>query len=201
MRLTVISPEDDDPREPAAIGALLDAGLERYHVRKPAWDEARLDIWVNKLPAVVRLRLVLHGDPALAARLGLPCHAKDKGGDIPGAFGRSCHDLATLEKRLAGYPTLFFGPVFMSLTKGGYGPPANFAWPALQALLTHRAAGTSAEVYAIGGVTASGLARCQGLGFDGVAVLGAVWGERDPVAAFRLLQKAAAPLEVRRHAA
>jgi thiamine-phosphate pyrophosphorylase len=43
-------------------------------------------------------------------------------------------------------------------------------------------------VFALGGVAVGKLARVRALGFDGAAVLGAVWQAADPVAAFEALQ-------------
>ncbi len=60
MRLIVISPEGDDPREQRLLPALVAAGLERYHLRKPAWGAEQLAAWLTPLPAAVRARIVLH---------------------------------------------------------------------------------------------------------------------------------------------
>lgn len=59
----------------------------------------------------------------------------------------------------------------------------------------------TARVYAVGGVTAERLGRCRELGFDGAAVLGAVWNAPDPVAALAAIRAASARLEGARHAA
>ena len=97
--------------------------------------------------------------------------------------------------------------MFPSLTKPGYGPAADFPWDSLRTVLREarrrRAAGDdgSASVFAIGGVTANRLARCRELGFDGAAVLGAVWNDSDPLRAFGRIRDAAARLEAARHAA
>ena len=40
------------------------------------------------------------------------------------------------------------------------------------------------EVYAGGGITASRIAHCQELGFDGVVVMGSIWESEDPIASF-----------------
>ena len=71
MRIVVISPESRDPREIPAVGGFLAAGLQRYHVRKPAWSEPELEAWMRGLPPEWRPRIVLHGHRALAERLGL----------------------------------------------------------------------------------------------------------------------------------
>ncbi len=110
---------------------------------------------------------------------------------------RSCHDLATLRGVLGHYDSAFFGPVFPSISKPGYateltaqverGVPPN----EISSLLNSR---TSCErrtaVLALGGITADRLPQIRALGFDGVAVLGAVWQADDPVAAFGEIQDA-----------
>src|SRR5580704_15973511 len=92
MKLVVISPEGDDPRETAVLGALLAAGLERYHVRKPHWPAAQLEAWLHTLPADWHSRLVLHQHHELVAKFGLlGRHWRD--GDSLGAqpFFRGAH--------------------------------------------------------------------------------------------------------------
>jgi thiamine-phosphate pyrophosphorylase len=95
---------------------------------------------------------------------------------------------------------VLFGPVFSSLSKPGHGPAADFPWAELASLLAG-ARPRAARILAIGGITAARLPRCRELGFDGAAVLGAVWGAPDPVAAYSLIRDVAAKLEGARHAA
>jgi thiamine-phosphate pyrophosphorylase len=202
MQIVVISPESADPREAAALGAFFEAGLERYHVRKPLWARAELGAWLRGLPRHWRPRLVLHGHRELAEELGLGgWHDRDRDGEgTPPGASRSCHDLPSLRGHLPAYRAILFGPVFPSLSKAGYGPPSGFPWESLTALLRERGP-EDARVLAIGGVTAGGLARCLELGFDGAAVLGAVWGGPDPLRSYSEIRDAAARLEVARHAA
>ncbi|MDD2764475.1 MAG: thiamine phosphate synthase [Opitutaceae bacterium] len=222
MKLVVISPEHDDPRETAVLGALFAAGLERYHVRKPHWSAGRLAVWLRALPRAWYPRLVLHQHHELVAEFGLGgCHWRDdvnvgrdrppsprlcSAGPIPprirksAGFGdpalqrgvftsRSCHGLVTLKAALGRYDSVFFGPVFPSISKPGHGPRTDFMPEELTALLGQRtAAERKTAVLALGGVTAKNLPRCRDLGFDGAAVLGAVWQAPDPVAVFRNLQ-------------
>ncbi|HEY9155661.1 MAG TPA: thiamine phosphate synthase, partial [Opitutaceae bacterium] len=70
MKLVVISPESADTREIEAVRAMLGRGLTRYHVRKPTWTEQQLTAWSESFSAAERQRFVLHGDEALARRLG-----------------------------------------------------------------------------------------------------------------------------------
>jgi thiamine-phosphate pyrophosphorylase len=201
MRIVVISPDSEDPRELGSLDGFFSAGLERYHVRKPSWTAENLESWLGGIPASWRARMILHQHHSLAPKLGLfGVHDRDHEAPTAGARSRSCHDIGALRRNLPLYESLLFGPVFSSLTKPGYGPPADFPWDDLRAILSERT-GADAHVLAIGGVTADGLARCRELGFDGAAVLGAVWNQSDPVSAFVGLRDTASGMEAKRHAA
>jgi thiamine-phosphate pyrophosphorylase len=204
MLLALISPEGEDPREQAALCAMLDAGLERYHLRKPGWSAARLAAWLGALPPRARGRIVLHQHHPLVALLGLggrhwraegaPARPEGEGG----ITSRSCHDLAEVRASLGVYDALFLSPVFPSISKPGHGPrsdrEAESGLVVARSLLSARGADARrTAVLALGGVTPGRVARCREAGFDGVAVLGAVWSAADPVAAFLQLRRAAEP--------
>jgi thiamine-phosphate pyrophosphorylase len=195
MKLVVLSPESADPREPAVLAALFAAGLERYHVRKPHWSAHELETWLSALPAEWRPRLVLHQHHPLVIALGLGgCHWRDDESaplapPARGLTSRSCHGLATLRTALGCYDSVFLGPVFPSISKPGHGPWGNFRPDAAATMLSLRSpAARRTTVFALGGVTAQNALHCRALGFDGVAVLGAVWQAADPVRAFVQLQ-------------
>ncbi|HXQ82070.1 MAG TPA: thiamine phosphate synthase [Opitutaceae bacterium] len=211
MQIVVISPESRDPREVPAMKRFFAEGLERYHVRKPSWTARELEAWLRLLPGEWRPRMILHEHHSLVEELGLGGrHDKDTapgGRPPPGGSSRSCHDLPSLRRHLMAYDSVLFGPVFPSLSKPGYGPPADFPWYELWALMRQRrrtaVAGFPgpARVLAIGGITVPRLARCFEIGFDGAAVLGAVWNDSDPARAFERIRNAAARLEGARYAA
>ena len=200
MIIVVISPESADPREVPAMEGFFAAGLERYHVRKTSWTEPELEAWLRALPVGWRARIVIHQHHGLAGVLGLG--GRHEKGDSQRAEGasRSCHDLPSLQRYLRSFGQVMFGPVFPSLTKEGYGPAADFPWGELQAILKGRDDRASASVLAIGGVTAGRLERCSELGFDGAAVMGAVWNEADPVRAFAEILDASGRLDAACHA-
>jgi thiamine-phosphate pyrophosphorylase len=201
MRIVVISPESSDPRELPAMEGFFAAGLGSYHVRKPSWTEGELEAWLRGLPAEWRPRIVLHQHHGLVAALGLG--GRHERADSPRAQGgsRSCHDLPSLRRHLRSFAQVIFGPVFPSLTKAGYGPAAGFPWDELQGILKGRDGRGTARVLAIGGVTAGRLGRCAELGFDGAAVMGAVWNGPDPVRAFAGILAASGSLGATCHAA
>ena len=198
MKLVVITPEPLVPGEPAVLAQLFASGLERCHLRKPSASRAQLKAFVEEVPEQFRTRLVLHSYHQLVAALGLggrhwrdDFHAPLAPPAGAGLTSRSCHDLATLRAALGHYSCAFFGPVLPSISKPGHAPSAGQSQVELAALLTARPAATGrTDVFALGGVTAEAVPRCRALGFDGVAVVGAVWHSADPLGAFRHLQAA-----------
>jgi thiamine-phosphate pyrophosphorylase len=207
MKLFVITPEALDPGEPAVLAALFAAGLERCHVRKPGAARADLSAWLQAIPAEFRSRLALHQHHDLVTELSLGGrHWRDEGQEEVGRVivtppsqltSRSSHDLATLRASLGRYDTVFFGPVFPSISKPGHGPTGSWSTEELSLLLHQRTvAERRTAVIALGGITAENLPQCCDFGFDGVAVLGAVWQAADPLRAFSQLQ-----LSLARHAA
>jgi thiamine-phosphate pyrophosphorylase len=199
MKIVVVSPPDDRPDEHAICRALFEAGVQRYHLRKPAWTKALTAAWLESLPEPWRTRVVLHGHHELAHQLGAGgVHFRDDGSapEHPGPTGftsRSCHAVEAVQAALGRYHAVLMGPLFVSRSKPGYGPLPKQMRDQLGALLPTRTPGQrQTEVIAIGGVSTSSLKECSALGFDGVAVLGAVWQAPDPVASFLGLAAAAA---------
>lgn len=194
MKPVVISTPGDEPRELTVLEALFASGIERYHVRKPGWTAERLRLWLAEWPAAWRQRVVLHHHHELVARLGIGGrHWPDDGAapavpDDRSFNSRSCHSLKSLRDAAGHYDAVFFSPVFPSLSKPGVGPvPAAD----LAAVSTWLAARTDAErrtrVLALGGITAATAPQALNLGFDSVALLGAIWQAADPVQAYTRL--------------
>lgn len=199
MKLIVISPESEDPREHATLADLFAAGLTGYHLRKPTWSRAQLAAFLRALPATFHPRIILHTHHDLAADFTLGgLHHRDQapetddptGPSHSGVFrSRAVHDLPALRASLDTYDRLLVSPLFPSFSKPGHAPDARLDHAALKAAL---ALPRRAEVIALGGINASRIPACRELGFDGVAVLGAIWQAADPVAVFQTLQSAAA---------
>jgi thiamine-phosphate pyrophosphorylase len=202
MELALISPEADEPRERRVLKALFSAGLSRYHVRRPGWDTFKLRRWLMAAPATWRRHLVLHGDPELAAEYQLAgVHYPAREAPLTPAPtprpSRACHSLEELDVALGRYEAVLLSPIFPSISKPGHGPTEALSLEAITRRLARR---TSDErrtrVYALGGVTPERLEACARAGFEGAAVLGAVWEAADPLQAFAAIRQAA-----ERHAA
>ena len=194
MKLVVVSPETLDPRERTVLAGLFAAGLERYHVRKPAVPAGALEDWLQTLPADWRPRLVLHTHHLLVDKLQLGGRHYREADPVPsprapGFASRSCHDLGTLRSVFGRFNAVFLSPVFPSLSKPGHVPDARLNPADIAAMLAARTAEERrTEVIALGGITPGTALRARDLGFDGVAVLGAIWQATDPLRAFGELQ-------------
>jgi thiamine-phosphate pyrophosphorylase len=191
LALLVISPEAEDSREQAVLVQLFAAGLTSYHLRKPTWTRAQLTAWLHALPSEFHPRLVLHTHHDLASEFALGgIHDRDESNPKCHLIGdtfrsRAVHDLPTLRASLNTYDRLLVSPIFPSFSKPGHAPDARLAPADLRTAL---ALPRRAEVIALGGIDASRIPACRGLGFDGVAVLGAIWQTADPVRTFHALQ-------------
>ena len=200
FRLVVITVPTALPEEPRLLANLLAAGLERLHVRKPGWPASQVEALIRALPGGVYERLVLHGHPSLVRRyrlggLHLPASqraaARRRPALLPGqTLSTSFHSLNEIARTRRRYDYVLLSPIFDSISKKGYASP--FELPAVQAFLRKRAGRPSYRppILALGGIDSQTITLARQLGFAGVAVLGAVWGSPDPLAAWQVLRVA-----------
>ncbi|MFH1008779.1 MAG: thiamine phosphate synthase [Candidatus Latescibacterota bacterium] len=200
MDVLAVSPESGYAEEGCILARLLEAGLCRYHLRKPRWSPARLTALLDEIPAVWRPRIVLHQHYELSESFGLGgLHLKD-GADAQNlrrtwaprwedgqTMSRSLHRIDGLERDTRDWDYAFVSPVFPSITKSGYAPD----WPEEDLAEALRCCGTDrrAKIYALGGICSDNLGRCADLGFDGVVLHGALWQDSDPVRALEHIMK------------
>ncbi|MFU8780472.1 MAG: thiamine phosphate synthase [Kiritimatiellia bacterium] len=194
MDILAISPPDTYPTETQWIVRLLDAGLTRYHLRKPAWSIATLDAFLYTLPPACRARVVLHQHHELVQTYALGGrHVKDhdstcqmpppnlaSGATRKQVVSRALHRITALDVDTHGWDAALLSPIFPSFTK-----PANQPdWTEtelVQCLKQHQ----GAKLYALGGIDASRSVRCREWGFDGVALHGALWQAANPLAVLK----------------
>ena len=196
MKLLLISPEGHDERELPALPRLFSTGLAHYHLRNPSWDRAPHATHLRTLPAEFHPRIVLHTHHDLASDFALGgLHFRDAGRagppgpprcpSAPTFTSRACHDLSSLLLSLGHCSRILLSPIFPSLSKPGHAPTSALAHATISfALEARRPEQRRTEVVALGGINATRIPACRALGFDTAAVLGAVWLQPDPVAAF-----------------
>ena len=70
----------------------------------------------------------------------------------------------------------FFGPVYNSISKQGYGPKVS-----IESIREYFSMENCSPVFALGGIRRNKVRHLLEIGFSGVALLGAVWSRKDPV--------------------
>jgi len=195
MHLLAVSPESEYADEPALVVRLFDAGLARYHLRKPDWSREQCAEWLQAIPMGLHALISVHQHHDLAKEFGVGLHFRDDGQrlDHEARFGvgplvrsRSLHELERLSERVEGMAYTFLSPIFASISKQGYKP--DWTEAELRAAL---AGPRSSKLYALGGITAENLAQVGELGFDGAVLHGCLWQANDPIAAFDVVRKEA----------
>lgn len=207
MKLLLISPEDVRADEIEVVRELFLRGLERYHLRKPTWSVDRSRDLVAAFPPTARSRIVLHQHHQLASEFKLGgLHWSERAGrpetlPVAGLNSTACHELSRLDRLVQDYDSVLLSPIFPSISKPGHGSTCVFDKALLRTKLTESdRSGRRADVFALGGIDVSNTPICAEIGFDGVAVLGAIWQSPDPVAAFLQIQSAVRSASAGAHA-
>lgn len=186
-----------EARDPVRLGALLlEGGCRLVQIRAKGWSPDALLEAARALRArcdAVGATLIVNDDAEVAAAAGADgVHVGPTDADLAMArrivgperiVGRSTNDPAQISEALLGADYLAFGPVWdtphLSRPKTLRGLD-GFA--AARALVPR-----GVPLVAIGGVTAERLPLVRAAGADAWAVIGAVAGATDPVAATRAL--------------
>jgi len=156
--IVLISSPENFAGEHEIIEQMFECGLKMLYARKPQMPDPLLERWA------------------------IGFDIKWQGNIFP--WQGSAHSFEELEKTSADI--CFLSPVFDSISKFGYKAKYNHqelkdgiaAWRDFQ-----KKENLSQKLFALGGVAAENIAELASLGFDGAAVLGAVWHNPDPVEA------------------
>ena len=192
MQLILISNSTNFTGEFDLLQELFDSGLEVFHVRKPDFSEIEIRSFLDGLPPSGLDKVVLHSHYYLAEEYGVRgLHYRPHNmGFKANKFDRfsqsaSCHSFDEVgEAEKLGMDYVFLSPVFDSISKSGY--RSEFQASDLREFLS-KPVGT--KIIALSGVHADNVDDCLNMGFDGAAVLGAVWQSGDPVKAFLNIQR------------
>lgn len=182
--IIVISNPDKVANEVGVINALFEQGLETLHLRKPGYSKSAVEDLIKAVEPRFRQRIVLHQHYTLAIEYQL------RGIHFTGQFIRngfteldncyqeakryamtvssSKHRLEELQSLEIAYDYVFLSPIFDSISKEGY--RSNFV--DLENVSSYK---KNSQLVALGGVALDKLAKVKQMGFDGAAVLGAIW--------------------------
>lgn len=168
--IAVLTLPGDFPGEAECLEELLEAGVERLHLRKPEMSLPELERLVSRLASRWASRLVLHYQPQLALRYGIPqVHGPLSMGEGTGLrVSTSVHSWEEFVELPESLEYAFISPLFDSISKQGY--LANKGLLAIPDKLPCRPIG-------LGGVGAATIGELVKNGWTGAAVLGWIWEE------------------------
>ena len=165
--------------EASDLEDMFSLGLDRLHLRKPDHSAKDVSKILDKIPEEYLDRIVLHRLPELLKDYpvaGYHHSSREKLREASGTSSRSFHSISNLFDNKEKLDYAFFGPVFNSISKQGYGPKVS-----IESIREFFTSENRMPVFALGGIRRNKVRNLLELGFSGVALLGAVWGRQDPV--------------------
>eukprot|EP00890_Picochlorum_soloecismus_P005430 jgi/Picsp_1/5889/NSC_03246-R1_thiamine monophosphate synthase len=194
-RFIVITPPETGLQEVSHVLSMLQNGIPTVHVRKPTFSPEDTEAYVNHFSEKYRSRLVLHQHHEIATKFKLGgIHYKER--DIPRTVkvapgnlttSVSYHKTEQLLECKGAVDYCFLSPIYSSISKQGYEPGKELQD---KGSLGGYVASSRAPVVALGGIQPSNFEDIAELGFQGVALLGYVWNQPDPVEAASLALEA-----------
>ncbi len=186
FEIAIFSHEGTYPNETDHVVELLDAGLDRFHVRKPDASISELKVYLSSIPEKYRSRIYVHYHRELAKQFDCKLHLQFKFASIQGEVqpcdSVSVHSLTEFEQIDGKIESCTLSPIFESISKENYA--AN---PELYRIPKER----STRVIALGGIDQNTIVNAKELNFNGAAALGAIWHiGNSPLENFKSIQKA-----------
>jgi len=197
-RLILISDPGHPPDEALLLNRMFAEGLPLLHLRKPEHKPDELYSLLNAIDPVYHGRIVLPFSLAGDRRLPFPEYSKVhffeqlRERTKPEYFGTlqargytlstSVHEVASITTLSPAFAYTFLGPVFDSISKPGYAAMDR-------AMLASLPVSSKTKVFGLGGIDEYNCSEALAFGFDGVAVLGAVWQSKDPLEQFKKMQQ------------
>lgn len=191
-KLIIISSPERVPTEITRVISLFRAGLQQFHIRKPGFTDFDMINYISSIPAEFRKFLVLHSHFYLAKDFGLKGIQVGKGRTIEAIeyknsfkyYGYSAHSFDEILEHKDDYTHFFLSPVFNSISKKDY--KSGFITPELSSFLQDN---HELKIVALGGIDANNSRICINLGFAGIALLGAIWQQKDSLSVFNEIHK------------
>ena len=186
MKLIVFSSHNGFHSEPKQVAKMFEHGLETLHLRKPDFSSKNLVEYLELIPSEYHDRIVIHSHHKLVKKFNLKgvhfskVHRDKKYNTRLKYFifrlrfrniliTRSCHKIHKLEENYNRYTYVFLSPMFESISKTSHSGLFN------EGHIRNALATKKHIVYALGGVEESKFKELNDLGFEGVALLGAIW--------------------------
>lgn len=185
MKIIIITPPHTVDGEICIIAGLFELGLESLHLRKPDFSFSEMRDYILQIDERYRHRVVLHSHFELVKEYGLRgahlgVNRQLEVPDFRGTLSYSCHSIAEVSEQKARYDYVFLSPIFNSISKQGY----NAAFSTEELAKAFESGIIDKTVVALGGVTPYNFSQVKAIGFGGVALLGDIWQDGEPLRRF-----------------
>ncbi|MCX6218820.1 thiamine phosphate synthase [Spirosoma sp.] len=172
------------------IQALLTGGLDFLYWRAPA-DSAGLTQLSAGFQSSVLLPATKGSDVPASFRWHLKDTDRQAATFIAGfPFSTSVHALSEWPKLAGQVDMVFYSPLFPSISKPGYGPSSSLEIIGQEVSAIRQRHKDLPRLIGLGGIQAENVALVRRAGFDGVALMGALWQAPDAVDALNQIRKA-----------
>lgn len=188
MKLILISNPSNLNKEHTILCSLFENGLEHFHLRKPDFTLEQLEEYIQQVPKEHLKKIVLHSHHQLVEKYNLK--GKHKSGSTKNSnaeqfISTSFHSIDEIKNCNNNYQYAFLSPIYDSISKENY--KADFDLNGLKLFLSTNK--KEVEIIALGGIDENTIPQAVDLGFDGVAVLGAIWNSENPIRYFANMRK------------
>lgn len=189
--IIVITPEKPVDKEPHLINRLFQEGLNLLHIRKPFMNREKTADFIKKIDKKFHHQLVLHNHFDLSDDFNITrfhFRETERQNDRYKIFkdktiSTSVHDIEVFNVLGSLWEYAFVSPVFPSISKKGYGENSTV----LHDLKNRR--NSDVKLIALGGINEQNVSEVSDRNVDGVALLGAIWENDDPLRVFRICVK------------
>ena len=180
-----ITPEVLSPLQLSQVNDLFQEGLDYLYIRSEATTAASWYPLLEKIDPAYHPRLLLPGCVPGSKYL---CHIREKERPLcqveearpQSFFSTSIHDLSVVAQLAGQYKYVFYSPLFPSISKPGYLPQLSLSAVAFQLAGLQQNARDLPGIIGLGGVNATNIAQVKAAGFQGAALLGALWQSGSP---------------------
>ena len=178
MQLIIISNPEDFFAEHELLLKLFNAGLENFHLRKPDSSIEDYKKYIEIIPEKYHKHIIIHKYINLYNEYNLKgVHFSRDNKHRISEFNQagiqksiSCHSFDEL-LNLKGFQYAFLSPVYDSISKENY----HSKFSTKEIINFFQKSIISTKVIALGGISSGNIKKVLSMGFDGVAIMGALW--------------------------
>ena len=188
--IIIISPPESSRTDRSLVRAMLEGGIDRFHLRWPDADERQIEAFFEVMPKELNNKISVHfryGQkdrvPPVGAHFSESLRKRGATKSHSGVISASFHSVKDLVTSGSDFDYAFLSPIFESTSKPGYVPTLSLESLA-ESLLD-----VPTKVIALGGISSERLEKVKELGFAGAAALGSIWEALDPVLAALTLKE------------